>query len=588
MEVWNMICRPIPMVSQGGDLGLEAGGSVSPKEVGGLDGRAPVKRPSLKRDIWNVVLLVVLCKRLITTRSRSSYLHLTPTSGVPNGLATGSIPFLLKEKLSYAQLATFSLVGYPYSLKLLWSPIVDSAYLRGVGRRKTWIVPIQALSAALLYWLSSNVASFLDNDPIDVGSLTCLFTLLVFLSATQVWVRAQGAVLGNAAERWVLNIAVDGWALTLLSEENLSYASTCQTVGLTTGYFLSFTIFLALSSPEFCNTYLRSASSEVGVVTLSAYLMFWAFGYALVTAYLVLFKTEARDGPHQDMNISETYRTIVEICRLPHIRSLVGVLLVCKVGFICNEAVTSLKLLDRGFKKEDLALIALIDFPFQIVFGFYAAKWSIGPRPLKPWLYAIFGRLFFSLVGSLVVMAYPAGGVNLPYFLLVIVVGVLTSFTSTVQFVGISAFFSQIADPYIGGTYMTFLNTLSNLGGTWPKYFVLEAVEYFTVARCSVGEGPGQALACASDKGKRACEALGGQCAILRDGYYFVNTLTILFSILLFATFLLPLIHRLEGNLLPCGLTLQSSHPPPGESAVPNDGADIFPSGYLNLLSASA
>ena len=42
-----------------------------------------------------------------------------------------------------------------------------------------------------------------------------------------------------------------GWALTLLSEENLSYASTCQTIGLTTGYFASFTVFLALNSEAF-------------------------------------------------------------------------------------------------------------------------------------------------------------------------------------------------------------------------------------------------------------------------------------------------------------------------------------------------
>lgn len=47
------------------------------------------------------------------------------------------------------------------------------------------------------------------------------------------------------------DIAVDGWALTLLSKENLSYASTAQTVGLNTGYFMSFTVFLAFNSVDF-------------------------------------------------------------------------------------------------------------------------------------------------------------------------------------------------------------------------------------------------------------------------------------------------------------------------------------------------
>lgn len=55
------------------------------------------------------------------------------------------------------------------------------------------------------------------------------------------------------------DIAVDGWALTLLSHQNLSYASTCQTIGLNTGYFASFTVFLALNSEAFVYVLLRSA-----------------------------------------------------------------------------------------------------------------------------------------------------------------------------------------------------------------------------------------------------------------------------------------------------------------------------------------
>jgi hypothetical protein len=65
-------------------------------------------------------------------------------------------------------------------------------------------------------------------------------------------------------------------------------------------------------------------------------------------------------------------------------KSFVIILLVAKIGFICNEGVTALKLLEKGFSKEDLALAALLDFPFQIIFGYYAAKWSSGPKPLRP------------------------------------------------------------------------------------------------------------------------------------------------------------------------------------------------------------
>jgi len=46
-----------------------------------------------------------------------------------------------------------------------------------------------------------------------------MFFFLNFLAATQ-------------------DIAVDGWALTMLQRHNVGYASTCNTVGQTAGYFL--------------------------------------------------------------------------------------------------------------------------------------------------------------------------------------------------------------------------------------------------------------------------------------------------------------------------------------------------------------
>jgi hypothetical protein len=35
------------------------------------------------------------------------------------------------------------------------------------------------------------------------------------------------------------------------------------------------------------------------------------------------------------------------------------------------------------------------------------------------------------------------------------------------------AFAARVADPAVGGTYMTFINTLSNLGNMWPRSFTL-------------------------------------------------------------------------------------------------------------------
>ena len=46
------------------------------------------------------------------------------------------------------------------------------------------------------------------------------------------------------------------------------------------------------------------------------------------------------------------------------------------------------------------------------------------------------------------------------------------------------AFFARISDPAVGGTYMTLLNTLTNLGGNWPATLALWAVDHLTWKRC--------------------------------------------------------------------------------------------------------
>ena len=109
--------------------------------------------------------------------------------GIPMGLASGSVPFLLKSHLSFGQIGVFSLASYPYSLKLLWSPIVDAVWSRRVGRRKSWIIPIQALSGIGMLWLGSRVERMMITAGEDGGAGVWGFTswwfFLVFMCATQ-------------------------------------------------------------------------------------------------------------------------------------------------------------------------------------------------------------------------------------------------------------------------------------------------------------------------------------------------------------------------------------------------------------------
>lgn len=199
----------------------------------------------------------------------------------------------------------------------------------------------------------------------------------------------------SAMEVYVMRCVTDksrvGWALTLLSPSNLSYASTAQTVGLTAGQFLSYTVFLAFQSPDFANKYFRSTPQDVGLMTLNSYLTFWGWMYILVTVGLAVLKKE--NFTKEKEGVWEVYKTMGGILKLPNIQTFIIIHLIAKIGFQANDAVTNLKLLDKGFSQEDLALTVLIDFPFEIALGYYAGKWSEQYKPVRVWCWAFVGRL---------------------------------------------------------------------------------------------------------------------------------------------------------------------------------------------------
>ena len=199
--------------------------------------------------------------------------------GLPCGLTYGSVPFILKtltaskdpnsnsKALSLTQIGIFSMATYPYSFKILWSPIIDSFYNKEMGRRRTWIIPLQFLISFIFLFLSMSKTIFGlesgDVDQIDLTSLTLCFLTLIFSCATQ-------------------DIAVDGWALEILSEESLSFASTAQTLGLNIGYFTSFTLFLNL----------RSGKLFDSKITIMQYFRWCSIVYLLITLYIVFFTQE--------------------------------------------------------------------------------------------------------------------------------------------------------------------------------------------------------------------------------------------------------------------------------------------------------
>jgi PAT family acetyl-CoA transporter-like MFS transporter 1 len=140
----------------------------------------------------------------------------------------------------------------PFSFKLLWAPIVDSLYIAWIGRRKTWIIPCQYLLGALFITASYSLPTIIAGIATGESSLPLLTVILFtlnFLAATQ-------------------DIAVDGWALTMLSRKNVAYASTCNAMGVSVGFFLGYSLYIMLHWSPYASLRLPFLPAEMGSAKL--------------------------------------------------------------------------------------------------------------------------------------------------------------------------------------------------------------------------------------------------------------------------------------------------------------------------------
>lgn len=101
-------------------------------------------------------------------------------SGLPLALSGGTLQaWMASSGVDIKTIGLFTLVGLPYTLKFLWSPLMDRFVPRVLGRRRGWLAMTQiALFGCLLLMggLSPQYA---------VGALALLALTLAFLSASQ-------------------------------------------------------------------------------------------------------------------------------------------------------------------------------------------------------------------------------------------------------------------------------------------------------------------------------------------------------------------------------------------------------------------
>merc|ERR1711871_1461158 len=187
----------------------------------------------------------------------------------------------------------------------------------------------------------------------NILALTVIFFCLFFLCATQ-------------------DIAVDGWALTMLSKENVGYASTCNAAGQTFGWALA---LLSYIIPE-----------HYGFGSLSPLMLGWGIVFICTTTGVALLKKEKTVAPGSIPSLGRAYKEMVLVLRRPAVRELMAVLLTAKVAFAAADSVAYLRFLKAGLPKTDFAFMTMLLTPLNVLLPGAFAKFTAGPRPFSMFL----------------------------------------------------------------------------------------------------------------------------------------------------------------------------------------------------------
>lgn len=104
--------------------------------------------------------------------------------GLPSGFITQALPAILREyEVSLEMIGLSGLLLLPWALKFLWAPVVDKYFITKWGRSRSWILPLQLISAIIVV-----IVGLFDphqlSSPHTLWAIYALLFLLSLIGAT--------------------------------------------------------------------------------------------------------------------------------------------------------------------------------------------------------------------------------------------------------------------------------------------------------------------------------------------------------------------------------------------------------------------
>jgi len=130
--------------------------------------------------------------------------------GLPFGFFTQALPVMMRKRgFSLGEVGLASLLAVPWALKFVWAPAVDRYWSARLGRRRSWIMPLQLLAIVILVALALSGAR-------SLRAVMAATLLLNLVAASQ-------------------DIATDGLAVDILAPSERGIANGLQVAGYRVG-----------------------------------------------------------------------------------------------------------------------------------------------------------------------------------------------------------------------------------------------------------------------------------------------------------------------------------------------------------------
>lgn len=145
------------------------------------------------------------------------------SSGLPLLLAGSTLQAWMRDEgVSLEVIGLFALVGLPYSLKFLWSPLIDRYTLRFLSRRRAYIFLFQLCLLGMFFVIG------LVDPKTETGLFALIVFIITFMSASQ-------------------DIVIDAYRREALTDEELGLGSSLYVTGYRAALFISGGLALGLA-----------------------------------------------------------------------------------------------------------------------------------------------------------------------------------------------------------------------------------------------------------------------------------------------------------------------------------------------------